>query len=101
NDLIAAGPGQPEPPGLDGLDVLGPLVDEGHVPSRLGETPADHAADRPRADDSDPLDHVIFLLRAVVKPRNCSSEEPGPRSLRACELPLRAVPMSVIRRHSS
>jgi hypothetical protein len=59
--VLAAGTGELEAAPLHGLDVLGPLIHERDVVPRLGEQPADHAADGARAEDPDP--HVRRLLR--------------------------------------
>jgi hypothetical protein len=50
-------PREPQPLGPDGLDVLGPLVDQGDVVSRPRHHAADNAADGPRSENADALDH--------------------------------------------
>src|SRR6185503_1159954 len=54
---IAAGAGQPQTLALEGLDVLGPLVDQRHVVPGPREESAHHTADRARADDADTHAH--------------------------------------------
>ena len=57
-------PDSRRPSRLHRLHVLGPLVDQRHVVPGPREQPADHAADRPRADDPDSHAHGREPTRA-------------------------------------
>jgi hypothetical protein len=66
----------------DGLDLLRPRIDQGHVVSRTREEPAEIAADRARADE----EH-LHGAHSPCEDAECTTTEitSGPRRLRARE----------------
>src|SRR5205807_8231382 len=68
--VIAAGACQAEPPPTHRLHVLGPLVDQRDVVSRLREQPADHAPDGARPEDPEsgfhgPIAYTPSLMSGI------------------------------------
>ena len=59
--------GEVQPPAADGLDMLGPWVDQRDVLPRTRQMPAEIAPHRPGTDDRDALAHCPFH-RPVVTP---------------------------------